>query len=108
MKSCPLYFQKLRRNKRQCPRTGNHYEQIIFRTSSMTPEHDNYRSRILIPIIISFLVSLSAFALGIYRFQSKEVVSQARKRFRSVGTIFSESVSNDGFIFNIDNLFSLK
>jgi hypothetical protein len=69
----------------------------------MTPGHDNIRSRILIPIIISFLVTLSAFALGIYRFQSEEVVSQARERVRSVRVLFSESDFNDGFIFNIDN-----
>lgn len=61
----------------------------------MNPEHDNIRSRILLPIIISFLLMLSAFAFGIYWLQSTELVSQAKERIRSVRTLFNESVSGD-------------
>ena len=61
----------------------------------MTDSNDKIRSRILIPIIISFVLLLLAFALGMFLFQTRVNDIQAKQRMESLGLLFSQSVSND-------------
>ena len=61
----------------------------------MTDSNDKIRSRILTPIIISFVLLLLAFALGMYLFQTRVNDIQAKQRMESLGLLFKQSVSND-------------
>ncbi|MEI6135594.1 MAG: hypothetical protein WCP72_11530, partial [Desulfomonile sp.] len=61
----------------------------------MSSSGENIKSKILVPILISILVMLSAFLTGIYWLRAHEVESQTREKMESVRILFLESIKND-------------
>jgi hypothetical protein len=61
----------------------------------MSSSAENIKSRILIPILISILIMLSAFLTGIYWLQAREVESHTREKMESVRILFVELIRND-------------
>jgi PAS domain S-box-containing protein len=61
----------------------------------MSSSEESIKSKILIPILISILVMLSAFLTGIYWLHAREVESQARETMESVRILFVELIRND-------------
>jgi hypothetical protein len=49
----------------------------------MSSAAESIKSRILIPVLISILVMLSAFLTGIYWLQTREMESQTREKMES-------------------------
>ena len=74
---------------------NNKHASTRLKARTMTDSNDKIRSRILTPIIISFVLLLLAFALGMCLFQTRVNDIQAKQRTESLGLLFSQSVSND-------------
>ena len=61
----------------------------------MSSAAESIKSRILIPVLISILVMLSAFLTGIYWLQTREMESQTREKMESVRILFIDLIKND-------------
>ncbi|MEI6135616.1 MAG: hypothetical protein WCP72_11640, partial [Desulfomonile sp.] len=61
----------------------------------MSSAAESIKSRILIPVLISILVMLSAFLTGIYWLQTGEMESQTREKMKSVRILFIDLIKND-------------
>jgi PAS domain S-box-containing protein len=61
----------------------------------MSSSAESIKSRILIPIIISILVMLTAFLTGLYWLRAHEVEYQTLEKMKSVRILFVELIKND-------------
>ena len=61
----------------------------------MSSAAESIKSKILVPVLISILVMLSAFLTGIYWLQTREMESQTREKMESVRMLFIDLIKND-------------
>ena len=61
----------------------------------MSSSAESIKSRILIPIIISILVMLTAFLTGLYWLRAHELEYQTLEKMKSVRILFVEMIKND-------------